>query len=197
MAEIVYRNLEWAGPPRFDADAIAAARAIQRELGIPPMDDPFAEELSRLVPPREAERLVRRDLPSWQTHYTSDDYTDMTWFAPTARFYVGRATLRAPAGFAYPAWAMNALGGIPSCIDPTINTAAKTIAGAVIELMTDADGLARARDEFAERRAATPDSGPWCDYDPPVDLPWPDYVGTGDERQWWIPETAADRALAR
>jgi hypothetical protein len=51
--------------------------------------------------------------PSWQTHYTSDDYTDMTWFAPTVRFYVGRAVLKAPPGFAYPEWALNALGGMP------------------------------------------------------------------------------------
>ena len=57
-------------------------------------------------------RRLRRDLPSWQTHYTSDDYTDMTWFAPTVRFYVGRAVLKAPPGFAYPEWALNALGGL-------------------------------------------------------------------------------------
>lgn len=197
MADIVYRNLERAGPPRFGKDAITAARAIQTELGIAPMDDPFAEELSRLVPPREAERLVRRDLPAWQTHHTSDDYTDMTWFAPTARFYVGRATLRAPQGFAYPAWAMNALGGIPSCIDPTISTAAKTISGAMIDLLTDAEALTRARDEYAQRRAAAADPGPWCDYDPPLAFPWPGYAGDGERRQWWIPETADDRALAR
>ena len=97
------------------------------------------------MPPQEAERRLRRDLPSWQTHYTSDDYTDMTWFAPTVRFYVGRAVLKAPPGFAYPEWALNALGGIPATIDPTVETAGKTIAGTIIDLMTDRRALARAQ----------------------------------------------------
>jgi aminobenzoyl-glutamate utilization protein B len=56
----------------------------------------------QLVAPQEAERLLRLDLPSWQTHYTSDDYTDMTWFAPTVRFYVGRAVLKARPAFSIP-----------------------------------------------------------------------------------------------
>ena len=110
--------------------------------------------LSELVPPQEAERRLRRDLPSWQTHYTSDDYTDMTWFAPTVRFYIGRAVLKAPPGFAYPEWALNALGGIPATIDPTVETAGKTIAGTIIDLMTDNAALARAKAEFRTRRDA-------------------------------------------
>jgi aminobenzoyl-glutamate utilization protein B len=197
MAEITFRNLEQAGPPIFGADAIEVARALQRELGFQPMDRPFTEELSQLIDPREAERRVRHDIPAWQTHYTSDDYTDMTWFAPTVRFYVGRATLKAPAGFAYPDWALNALGGIPATIDPTVECAARTIAGTILDLMTDKAELARAKAEFATRRAAADDPDPWCDYPPPLEFPWPDYVRTDAGRAWWIPETAADRALAR
>jgi len=41
----------------------------------------------------------------------------MTWHAPTVRFYVGRAALDGPPGYAYPEWALNALGGIPCVID--------------------------------------------------------------------------------
>jgi len=145
----------------------------------------------------EAERRLRRDLPSWQTHYTSDDYTDMTWFAPTVRFYVGRAVLKAPPGFAYPEWALNALGGIPATIDPTVETAGKTIAGTIIDLMTDEAALARAQAELRERKAKAQDPDPWCDYAPPVDFPWPEYVETPRGREWWIPATAVDRAMER
>ena len=53
--------------------------------------------------------------------------------------------------FAYPDWAMNALGGIPATIDPTVACAAKTIAGTILDLMTDKEALARAKREFAER----------------------------------------------
>ncbi len=125
-----------------------------------PMAHPFADELSQFVSPEEAERRVRRQIPAWQTHYTSDDYTDMTWFAPTVRFYVGRATLKAPPGFAYPEWAMNALGGVPACIDPTIRTAAKTIAATILDLMTNPVTLERARAEFIERKSQSADPAP-------------------------------------
>ena len=197
MAEITFRNLERAGAPRYGAEAVATAQALQKELGLQPMAQPFADELSELVHPQEAERRLRRDLPSWQTHYTSDDYTDMTWFAPTVRFYIGRAALKGPQGFAYPEWALNALGGIPSCIDPTVETAAKTIAATILDLMSDKAALARAQEEFRTRRTAAADPDPWCDYAPPIDFPWPEYVETARGRQWWIPATAVDRALER
>jgi aminobenzoyl-glutamate utilization protein B len=121
----------------------------------------------------------------------------MSWHAPTVRFYVGRATLKAPPGFAYPQWAMNALGGIPATIDPTIASAARTIAATILDLMADTAGLARAKQEFEERKGKAGDVKPWCDYDPPIDFPWPDYVETPQGRRWWIPETAADRAMTR
>jgi aminobenzoyl-glutamate utilization protein B len=197
MAEIAFRNLELAGPPRFGADAIAAAQALQKELGLEPMDDPLADELGELIHPCEAEKRVRAQIPHWQTHYTSDDYTDMSWHAPTVRLYIGRATLKGPQGFVYPQWAMNALGGIPATIDPTIASAGKTIAGTILDVMTDRESLARAKDEFKERKARSGDEKPWCDYDPPLDFPWPDYYESSEGRRWWIPETDADRELGR
>jgi aminobenzoyl-glutamate utilization protein B len=197
MARLTWRNLELAGAPHFGAAAVAVARKLQQELGLEPLDEPFAPELSQLIPPEEAERRLRRDIPAWQTHYTSDDYTDMTWHAPTVRFYVGRATLAGPPGYAYPEWALNALGGIPATIDPTIRTAARTIAATILDLMTDREALAEAGREFAERKAEAGDPHPWCDYPPPIDFPWPEYVETPRGRSWCIPATAADRALER
>ncbi|MBI2720490.1 MAG: amidohydrolase [Rhizobiales bacterium] len=197
MAKIAFRNLELAGAPHYGPEAVRVAQALQKELGLPAIDQPFLDELSQLVPPQEAERLVRRQIPTWQTHYTSDDYTDMTWHAPTVRFYVGRAALKAPAGYTYPDWALNALGGIASCIDPTIDTAGKTVAATILDLMIDKAALIRAQEEFRTRREAAVDPAPWCDYPPPVDFPWPEYIETQRGRQWWIPATAADRALER
>ena len=197
MARLTFRNLVLAGAPKYGGDAVAFARDLQKELGLAPMAEPFSEELSQLVSPEEAERRVREQIPAWQTHYTSDDYTDMTWFAPTVRFYVGRATLKAPPGFAYPDWAMNALGGAPSCIDPTVKTAGKTIAATILDLMSNPGVLARAKAEFAERKSRAADPSPWCDYPAPIDFPWPEYVETPRGRAWWIPATHEDRALER
>jgi aminobenzoyl-glutamate utilization protein B len=176
---------------------VAVARRLQKELGLEPMADPFPKELTELVSPQEAERRVRLDIPPWQTHYTSDDYTDMTWHAPTVRFYVARATLAGPPGYAYPEWALNALGGIPATIDPTVATAARVISATMIDLLTDESALAGARREFEERRASSDDPAPWCDYPPPLDFPWPEYIETPRGREWWIPATAADRVLER
>jgi aminobenzoyl-glutamate utilization protein B len=125
----------------------------------------------------------------------------MSWHAPTARFYVGRPTLAAPPGFAYPDWALNALGGIPETIDPTVRCAARTIAGTILELMTDTAILAAAQAEFVERTGGGIGGSswekPWCDYPPPIEFPWPRYVATAAGREWWIPETEDDRKLAR
>jgi aminobenzoyl-glutamate utilization protein B len=197
MAEITFANMQLAGPPQFGAEAVSVAHALQRELGIAALDRPFADELGELIAPREAERRVRQDIPAWQTHYTSDDYTDMTWCAPSVRFYVGRPVLKAPPGYAYPDWALNALGGIPVCIDPTIEAAGKTIAGTILDLITDRDALARAQAEFRQRKAESLDPGHWCDYPPPLDFPWPEYVETPRGREWWIPATATDKAMQR
>lgn len=201
MAEITYRNLKLAGAPHWGAGAIDIARAIQKELGIEPMERPFIDEIETLIEPRAAEAALRRLMPPWQTHFTSDDYTEMCWHAPTSRFYIGRPALRAPEGYSYPDWAMNALGGIPATINPMILSAAKTIAGTILDLVTDAQALSRARAEFEERTGGGIGGSEWlkplCDYPPPTDFPWPRYVETRQGREWWIPETESDRMLHR
>jgi aminobenzoyl-glutamate utilization protein B len=174
---------------------------MQTELGLTPMPKPFLPQIEELIEPRAAEAALRANLPAWQTHYTSDDYTEMSWHAPTARFYVGRPALRAPQGYTYPDWVMNALGGMPQTIDPMILTAAKTIAGTIVELLSDKALCARARTEFIERTGGGAGGGNWqkplCDYPPPVSFPWPRYVETEKGREWWIPETQEDRKLHR
>ena len=84
-----------------------------------------------------------------------------------------------------------------SSASSTVATAGKTIAGTIIDLMTDKAALARAGAEFAERKAKAEDPHPWCDYAPPIDFPWPEYVETPRGREWWIPATGLDRAMER
>jgi aminobenzoyl-glutamate utilization protein B len=197
LAELVYRNLELVGPPAFGEEARRFGREIQRSLGIAPMEDPFIESCSRLVPPAENEARLREALPAWQESFTSDDYVDYTWHAPTARLFTGRPRLRpAQPGYEYPAWTSNAIGGVPACIDPMTFTAGKTIAASLVDLLTSPDELANARAEFEERTGGGVGGTRWVapllprDFAAPVDLRWPEYVTTPRGEEWWIPTPA-------
>ncbi|WP_054302802.1 hypothetical protein [Gemmobacter sp. LW-1] len=191
MARVVWQAMQTVGAPVWDDKAAAVAREIQANLGLTPMDDPFIPEMSRLIDPEAAEAILRHDLPPSQKNSTSDDYTDMTWHAPTARFYIARPALRAPAGYAYPAWVMNALGGIPATIDPMVQRAAEVLALSALRLLEDAGAREAAWDEFNRRTGGGVGGADWiaplCDYDPPVNFRWPEYVTTPRGRDWWIP----------
>ena len=188
MAALVWDQMQAVGPPAWDATALDIARQVQAACGQSPDANPLIDACTRLIAPQEAEAILRRDLPPAQRNSTSDDYTDMTWHAPTARFYVARPALR---GGPYPPWAMNALGGIPATIDPTVQTAARILALSALRLLQDDTARAAAWDEFTRRRDAAP-IPPLCDYDPPIHFAWPEYSETPRGRDWHIPATPGD-----
>ncbi|MCE8006920.1 amidohydrolase [Aestuariivita sp.] len=196
MADVVWDALQEVGAPIWDEPAKAAARAIQGNLGLDPMDDPFIDELSQLIAPQEAEAILRQDLPPSQLNSTSDDYTDMSWHAPTARFYIARPALKPVTGAAYPPWVMNALGGMPVTIDPMIRTASKVLALSALRLLEDASARDAAMAEFRDRTGGGIGGADWvaplCDYDPPIHFRWPEYVTTARGRDWWIPSSQPD-----
>lgn len=186
MASVLYSNLKEVGAPEYGPKAIELAQEIQRNLGIDPMDKPFLKETEELIAPEEAEKLLREEMPAWQKNWTSDDYVEMTHYAPTVRFYVARPALQpAPGRGAYPGWVMNALGGMRETIAPTIDVAGRTIAGTTIDLLTKPKILNEAKQEFNERlkgeaiERLLPD-----DFEAPIELPWPDYKGNDDVRSW-------------
>jgi aminobenzoyl-glutamate utilization protein B len=193
LAAVTFQNLAAVGPPRYDTEAIELARQIQQSVGLAPMTQPFLPACETLIEPEVAEARLRAQMPAWQTHWTSDDYVEMSWYAPTVRLYVARPMLAAPAGYAgYPAWVSNALGGLAPCIDPTVQVAGKTIAGTLLELLTRPDALAAARAEFTERTSGARFVAPLLprDFTPPLDYRWPEYVSTERGPDWWIPFSA-------
>jgi aminobenzoyl-glutamate utilization protein B len=154
------------------------------------MARPFLAACEELIEPQAAEARLREQMPAWQTHWTSDDYVEMSWYAPTVRLYVARPMLAVPAGYAgYPTWVSNALGGIGPCIDPTVQVAGKTIAGTLLDLLTHPDTLAAARAEFSERTGGARFIAPLLprDFAAPIDYRWPEYVTTARGTDWWMP----------
>jgi hypothetical protein len=68
-----HRNLEQIGAPAFDDETREFARAIQTNLEMPPMDDPFVADIQRRTPPAEFEATVVRSLPPTQFRIGADD----------------------------------------------------------------------------------------------------------------------------
>ena len=197
MAELTFKNLEEVGAPQWGEEAIEVAREMQKNLGLTPLDKPFLAATEKLITPQIAEKQLRSLIPDWIENFTSDDYTEFCWHAPTARIYIARPTLTGPDGFAYPAWVMNALGGIESCIDPTIITAGKTIAGSIIDLLTQPEKLKQAKDEFEKRTGGGINGSKWipplCDHRAPLDLSWPEYIDTPRGKDLWSVSKDVDK----
>lgn len=201
LAETTYANFELVGPPQFPEEAKAFGRAIQKNLGYPEDAEPFPENLSQLVDPREGERMLREILPAWQTNYTSDDYTDWTWQTPTVRLYVGRPVIRPlPDGKVVPHWCRWALGGVPAAMDPMFLTAGRVIATTALDLLTDGRSLAAARAEFEQRTGGGIGGTRWLppllgpNAPAPVHYPWPEYVRTERGPDWVVPARPQDAA---
>ncbi|MBA2452833.1 MAG: amidohydrolase [Chloroflexia bacterium] len=194
LADLTYRNLEMVGAPVYNQEAYEFGREMQSNLGVSPMDEPFIEDNTVLLDPRDWERRFRRNLPEWQEHFTSDDYVEYCWHAPTVRLFTARPRLRQPAGgFAYPNWTYLAMGGRPECIDPGMFVAGKTIAGTILDLLTQPNELQRCKDEFNERTGGGVGGSKWvapllsADFPPPIELRWPEYIQTERGEEWWIP----------
>ena len=192
MAEVVWDALQSAGAPKWGVDAVKVAQEIQGNLGQDPMEAPFIDEMSRLISPQDAEAILRRDLPPSQLNSTSDDYTDMSWHTPLARFYIARPALKTN-GAPYPSWVMNSMGGIPATIDPMVRTAARVGALSALRLLEDKTSRDAAMDEFKDRTGGGVGGDTWlaplCDYEPPIHFRWPEYMTTPRGRDWWIPST--------
>ncbi len=196
LSDLTYRNLQLVGPPAYGEEARAFGRALQENLGLTPMQDPYPDVHQRLTPPEEHEAALRSGLPGWQKNFTSDDYVEYTWHAPTVRLFTARPRLKPPrSGFAYPAWANNALTGKPQVMDPGMFVAAKTIAATFVDLISRPEELVRAKKEFDQRTGGGVGGDRWVrpllsgDFEPPVDLRWPEYVTTARGEEWWIPNS--------
>jgi aminobenzoyl-glutamate utilization protein B len=95
---------------------------------------------------------------------------------------------------------MNALGGLKSCIDPMIRTAAKTIGATIMDLLSNADLLHNAQAEWRHRTGGGIGGKSWIapllptDFRVPLDFRWPEYVTTARGQEWWIPTQEGERS---
>ena len=194
MTDLAFENLKLVGAPAFSEEARAFARQIQTNLGLAAMENPFIEDNEKILSPEETDRRLRVTMPAWQEHFAADDYVEYTWHAPTVRIHSTVPVLKAPdRSFTYPAWVNNAITGVPAIIDPGMWVGAKAVSATMLDLLTRPDTLARAQEEFRERTGGGVGGEKWVapllpkDFDPPVDLRWPEYITTVRGEEWFLP----------
>lgn len=123
-AELVQRNIEFVGPPKFtDED-----RAYVKEIG---MKEPFDETISPI---------------SRVTGRASNDIGTVSWLAPLLTFYVTCSTKDTPGH--------NILGALQYGMgigQKGMMVAAKVLACSTIDLLTRPEELAKIQEEFKEK----------------------------------------------
>jgi aminobenzoyl-glutamate utilization protein B len=200
LSEILYRNLELVGPPRFSEEAREFGRKLQENLGFKRMEDPFTEDCQSIQPIDYTDNDIRYMFPQWVTHQGSDDYVDYQWTAPSTRLNTANAVLINPnPNKPLPAWTQYALNGYSPCVDPGIATASKIIGITIIDLLTHPAELAEAKREFEERTGGGVGGTKWVppllpkDFFPPIDLPWPEYVTTQRGFEWSLTKPGPEK----
>jgi aminobenzoyl-glutamate utilization protein B len=133
LAEMVQRNLERVGPPRFDAEEKAFARKTQEGM------DPLPERpLSEGIEPLGSE-------PGQLA--SSTDLGDLSWHVPSGGLTVAAYTFGGPGH----SWQVAACTGM-SIGEKAMEVAAKVLAATAVELIGDPAAVAAARRSFREVR---------------------------------------------
>lgn len=142
MADLVYRNLEIIGPPKFSNEDKEFARKIQKNIGLEPMEEPYD---LRLIPPQNE---VKRNY-SWV-----DDATEFCWSAPMGWLAI-TYMFDMQDDLHKPSWATAALAKT-NVAHQSFLTAAKVLALSGIDLITNPIELEKAQVEFRTRTETNP-----------------------------------------
>jgi len=133
LAQLIQRNLERVGPPRFSEEELDFARKTQ--VGITPLPGkPLADAIEPLPP--EPGQLA-----------SSTDLGDLSWRVPAGSLQVAAYTLGGPGH----SWQVAACTGM-SIGEKAMEVAAKVLAASAVELLTDPAAVAAARQSLREVR---------------------------------------------
>jgi aminobenzoyl-glutamate utilization protein B len=138
LAEVVQKNIEAVGMPKWSADDIAFAKYKQEAMGAEPESMPT--EVAAL---RESKQGA-----------STSDIGDMSWLVPNVRL---RIPTTAPGSLAGHHWSA-ALGPATPIAHKGMAAAAKALAGTMIDLYSDPTVLEAIKQDFAAQLAANP---PW------------------------------------
>jgi aminobenzoyl-glutamate utilization protein B len=133
LSELIHRNLEVVGPPRFSEEEKEFARKTQEALD-PKPDRTLAEDIEPL-PDEPGQRA------------SSTDLGDLSWHVPSGGLRVAAYSYGAPGH----SWQVAACTGM-SIGEKAMVVAAKALAATALDLLTDPRVLPRVRASFREAR---------------------------------------------
>jgi len=168
LAELVIANMREVGAPEYTDEELEFARKI-------------GETVSKRA---KIEGLRAYSVPNWERYVDVDlvtdildpwdegkvmpgstDVSDVSWNTPTTEFYTTGTVLGSPGH----SWRTVATSGM-SIGHKSLIFAAKTMAGATLDLLTDADLLKKAQNEYKKRLAGRKYKTPLPpDAKPPLD----------------------------
>jgi aminobenzoyl-glutamate utilization protein B len=129
LAELIHRNLEAIGAPKFSDEEKAFARATQKGLAQPP---PMA--LSERIEPLPAQP---------EQGMASTDVGDISWFVPVGQLTAATYTFGAPGH----SWQIVACTGT-SIGEKGMMVAAKALAATAVDLLQSPELVAEAKSDF-------------------------------------------------
>lgn len=133
LAEVVHRNFQQIGPPRFSEEENALARRMQCAQGV------------------SETGLSAEILPFGPKGTALSDNSEYSWFAPFAMIWVAAV----PPGLGWHNWQVTALCG-SEIGHKAMLTAASVLAAAAVELILHPETVAAANKELAQRLADRP-----------------------------------------
>ena len=159
LADALQANMEWVGCPELTDDELAFAGSIRATLAnqTNPMDNLVGKlrpEEAAWVREQSAEPVANFIVPRIYMESIlagSTDVGDVSWVCPTGQVI----TSAWPAGTPAHSWQAVSVGK-SSAAHKSMLFAAKTIAGAAIDLIEDPEKLARAKAELATRLGHKP-----------------------------------------
>jgi aminobenzoyl-glutamate utilization protein B len=167
--ELLFENMQTIGPPKYTAEDVEFAVAVQRALGQPEVGLP--EDLVPLTPPNP----VFLGGPS-------SDVGDVSWATPRVGFLASMW----PPGVPFHNWASTASSATHIAHEGLL-TAARYLAATAVDLVLQPDLVTAIREEFNQRRAGTE----WRsllpeDLQPPIYQP-PDWFLQRTGQEWPTP----------
>ncbi|WP_435320947.1 amidohydrolase [Haloarchaeobius sp. TZWSO28] len=168
VSEVIHENLELLGGIEYTEEERELAADLQQTLDEEVINARLGNLPADLTEEMKAHSMYTEPLDAYDAgtlRFGSTDVGDVSWITPLGQFWGATWPVGTPA-HTWQATAANGSFGPRGAV-----YAAKVLAGATYDLLTDAERLAAARAEFEATTAGTPYESPLPeDAEPPFDL---------------------------